>query len=160
MENSGTTPTREALHHVSWVHSPTPIPDGFDLVDMGDPTVTPFVIGPKQVLSTGAMQIPPEILEAVRNHRDRVYLWGWATYRDVFKATPEHITIPSLFCTQTVVAVARTIIARMTSARARNMGCRGAAGQIRTPPESALTTNAISKLWRISENPSTIHEWP
>jgi len=102
-ENSGTTPTKLTTTHVSfqsWT-GPGGIPDDFTFPDSwseGVPHInTEVFIGPKGITSVITPPISATILEGIKNHSARFYIWGWAKYRDIFNDTPEHITE---FCTE------------------------------------------------------------
>jgi hypothetical protein len=38
------------------------------------------------------MGLDVSVLKAVQERRKHLYLWGWVTYRDIFKDTLSHIT--------------------------------------------------------------------
>lgn len=101
LENSGTTPTRQARGRANTLSTRDPLPVNYrfpDLSTQSSPT-TPFVIGPKGSITEPVLAVPPDVLEGVRNHALRLYFWGWTTYRDVFPNTPLHI---SMFCVEMV----------------------------------------------------------
>jgi hypothetical protein len=91
-ENNGTTPTRSALNHVSFAWRPSSLPKDFAYPDLGDSKNMPFVIGPKESVSSGLMPVNSDIIKQVQEGKMHLYFWGWATYHDVFKSTPEHVT--------------------------------------------------------------------
>jgi hypothetical protein len=89
-ENSGTTPTKGLEMHVNWASMNKPIPNGYDFTD-SRPHV-PFVLGPKDTTWCGPLKIPVQDLVGVQQGTHHVYVWGSATYMDVFPGTPKHIT--------------------------------------------------------------------
>jgi hypothetical protein len=101
LENSGTTPTRQARHHVNYFSLPVSVafpPKQFTFPDLHtpeDPTEAPFGLGPREIATGALLSISKEVITNVKDRRQNLYFWGWATYRDVFPKTPEHIT---MFC--------------------------------------------------------------
>ncbi len=94
--NSGTTPTRMFRTHVSYSWNNKPMTHTFDFSDVWPPMVphinTKAVIGPKAEVSVIAGPIPSQIIQEVIGHTFHLYFWGWAKYRDIFAATPAHVT--------------------------------------------------------------------
>jgi hypothetical protein len=96
-ENSGNTPTKRMVNHVSWDvfdHEP---PAGFAYPDMwapGAPQIrVPLVLGPKTTVQGEEVSIPVALLVASRQGATaRVYIWGWAEYNDMLPGTPRHRT--------------------------------------------------------------------
>ncbi|MGO9771999.1 MAG: hypothetical protein ACLPSW_21120 [Roseiarcus sp.] len=97
--NSGTTPTRFMTNYVNWrsfVGEP-PIdftfPDldrnGIPVTDATRATINTF-IGPNATTFADKLVIPTAIMDAIRVGNQRLFIWGWARYRDVFDAW--HIT--------------------------------------------------------------------
>jgi hypothetical protein len=100
-KNSGTTPTKNMTFHHSWMPSVVALPKDFKFTDLWAPNEpkinTPSFAGPQGRVRTTYTAIPPEIIKAVQEHKLRLYFWGWAKYRDVFKNTRPHI---SKYCTE------------------------------------------------------------
>jgi hypothetical protein len=96
LENSGTTPTRNARNHVSFVPAAR-IEDNFQFPDLGNGIPdTPFVLGPKEAVTGALMQIPFQVVNTTRvGSGQHIFFWGWTRYNDVFPNTLEHIT---MFC--------------------------------------------------------------
>jgi hypothetical protein len=91
--NNGDTPTRDARHRINWAAQ---LPVNFN--DVLDNTASIlFGLAPKERKTGANLQIPVPILNMVRAHTLHLFLWGWARYHDVFRNTPEHI---SMFCTE------------------------------------------------------------
>ena len=97
-ENWGTTPTRHMLTHASAGNYPQGLPKDFDFPDVweeGAPHVsTPVAVGPRGKTGVGTT-LQAGFVRALQSHQARIYFWGWTKYHDIFKDTPEHVT---LFC--------------------------------------------------------------
>ena len=96
-QNSGTTPTRDAKSHISWVRSLSPLPDNFRFADLGTPKPhenTPFVLGPKATASGSTITLTPNDISLMLMKKEHFYIWGWVRYRDVFEnADPPYYRI-------------------------------------------------------------------
>jgi hypothetical protein len=93
IENSGVTPTKGMHLHVDTVNYGfiSGLPANFKYPDTGSkPTLV--VLGPKQQTGSGQVDVLPDVIDAMKNQKRRVYFYGWARYRDVFPNTPEHVT--------------------------------------------------------------------
>jgi len=99
--NSGTTPTKDLTSHFSEKTYSGGLPKNFDFPDLWSNGVEkvnrPFVLSPKGEVFTQQqmfMSNADNALEkaAVLPNSEKLYLWGWAKYRDVFKDTPRHLT--------------------------------------------------------------------
>jgi hypothetical protein len=91
--NSGNTPTRRAFSVVDFdITSPTGMDDTFDFRDR-IPNIPPrqFFISPKGE-ADGTEAIPIQEFHAVQAHEQRLYVWGWITYHDIFPGTPTRLT--------------------------------------------------------------------
>ena len=95
-ENSGTTPTRNAVSQFNWQAWPSELPKGFDFPDLPSLAKRIFVIGPKGVAS-GPLVIPIADMDSVRKRQSRLFVWGWITYHDIFEGTRTRLTE---FCTE------------------------------------------------------------
>ncbi len=95
-ENSGVTPTRRAIQHVSYKPDVKPLPKNFSYPDLWSEEEpkknVPFIFGPKQSIFSSQFLIDPVIIEAVKSRKLHLYFWGWLRYFDIFENTPEHIT--------------------------------------------------------------------
>ena len=98
-ENSGTTPTKSLITHVSWAVFTPEIPANFDFPDYGAPN-SRALIGPKSIMNMAAVDIPVDVFQAVQAGTHRMYIWGWADYDDIFQNTERHRTE---FCTEILV---------------------------------------------------------
>jgi hypothetical protein len=90
-ENSGMTPTKGLEIHVNFWSQPTPLPTGYPFPNL-ETTIIPFVLGPKGTTGTGPLRIPVQCLLRIQHGTQHAYLYGSATYRDIFKNTPKHVT--------------------------------------------------------------------
>jgi hypothetical protein len=95
LENAGNTPTVDASINVNSSLREKPLPDDFDFPYVGEPGEA--VIGSKQSVGVNNAIILDDDLLAVQQGKKFFYIWGTATYRDVFEGTPVHTT---QFCTQ------------------------------------------------------------
>ena len=101
--NSGDTPTKNLRIYTECTLRNSPLQLGFDFTRT---TSKPGVglIPPKSTkiggVGTQAPITPSDIID-IQNSRKFLYVWGWATYRDVFPETPQHIT---RFCWKIVPA--------------------------------------------------------
>jgi len=95
-ENSGNTPTRD-LH--IFVSEPKPTQPPYKNLDFSQPkdtVFTPMFIPPHGVVRGGERAISLSDLLGLRKGKKTIYVWGWATYRDIFPNTALHVT---RFCT-------------------------------------------------------------
>ena len=96
--NSGSTPTRFMTNYVNWKPFSGDLPDDYtfpDLDGVGNPVSSdrplPRVfVGPKAVALAQALVLPIATLDALRTSQQRVFVWGWAKYGDVFGG--HHVT--------------------------------------------------------------------
>lgn len=94
--NSGTTPAQDALGAASAQLWASELPDGFDFKDLPGVKGQTLAIGPK---GEGAlsMQLPVNLLASQRAGTSRLYVWGWAVYKDIFSDDPDRL---NEFCTE------------------------------------------------------------
>jgi hypothetical protein len=90
--NSGTTPTKSLVTHVSWEAFTPDIPANFDFPDRGGGPDTRVLIGPKSSINMASLDIPIDVFQAVQAGTHRLYIWGWADYNDIFQGTERHRT--------------------------------------------------------------------
>ena len=89
--NSGNTPTRRGNVAVYYELRDAELPPDFLFIQ--PPTVNyPAVIGPKEIIESAHNDVDGFDLVAIRNGKKFFYIWGIATYRDVFPDTPPRIT--------------------------------------------------------------------
>jgi hypothetical protein len=96
IENSGSTPTRNAQNHANFLPAVS-LPDNFQFPDYGNEVAdSRFVLGPKESATGALLAVPLQNVNATRTGAGgHIFFWGWARYRDIFTGTPEHI---SMFC--------------------------------------------------------------
>ena len=82
-KNSGETPTKDLLIDVNWEIIHGDIPDGFNYPYTANPLRT--LIGPKANEWSDPIRVPDEKINAALNDQGRFYIWGRATYRDIFE---------------------------------------------------------------------------
>jgi hypothetical protein len=93
VENAGNTPTKDLKMCFNWVIRKDELPENFTYPDQVHPAVhTPLIIGPKGRIFTGSIVISNEDIQKIRVRESRLYLYGWATYHDVFEGTSLHRT--------------------------------------------------------------------
>jgi hypothetical protein len=91
-ENTGQTPTRNALSNSNWAAFADNIPNDFQFPD--DPDHGPFtgLLGPGQTQELNPRTIPIQILKEAAAQKAKIYVWGWIEYNDVFVNTRRHRT--------------------------------------------------------------------
>jgi hypothetical protein len=87
-ENSGTTPTKKAVAYASYQAMTDPIPDGFAYPDIGNKKMTPMVVGARETVYVGPLDIPIVDIQAKKH----LYFWGWMEYYDIFNGSPLRLT--------------------------------------------------------------------
>lgn len=92
IENSGTTPTKDALDHVSYLPRQKPIPKDFNFPDLGDTAERPMVVGPKATMMLTPSIVAEDVILQAQKQASHLYVYGWVTYRDIFPRSPLHIT--------------------------------------------------------------------
>jgi hypothetical protein len=98
LDNSGLTPTRNAVSYFNVAAFPGPIPKTYNYPDFGGgekEDFARFYVAPKGFWSTGAYGLDGEKIRLTRERQLHPFVWGWTTYNDVFSNTPLHIT---MFC--------------------------------------------------------------
>jgi hypothetical protein len=93
--NSGPTRARHFLSHINWepfLSFEGDLPDRFHFGDTGEPQAGPSYVAPKDSTKSAALFIEASTLDAVRVGHLRLFLWGWATYFDIFSATLQRET--------------------------------------------------------------------
>jgi len=98
LHNSGSTPTRHMLTHVSIETRDDELPDDFDFPDKGPPDAVeepknPLAfVGPKADLWMPALAINVVDLDKINPGRKKIYIYGWIDYDDVFPHAERHRT--------------------------------------------------------------------
>jgi hypothetical protein len=94
-ENGGNTPTRNMMNRVNWEMRLDSLPSDFDFPDLQSETgESPaiVVLGPKQNMGGQSFFVSAHHLIALRAKYARLYCWGYASYRDVFRLSTLHKT--------------------------------------------------------------------
>jgi hypothetical protein len=107
-ENGGQTPTRKMVAHVSYQWLDRAFNDDTDFRDLDSTgAVIPggakgqiMLIGPGAAHFSAAIDVDPTCIASILDHRGHLYIWGWATYDDVFPKTLRHRTE---FCVEFII---------------------------------------------------------
>ncbi|HEV2492548.1 MAG TPA: hypothetical protein VG204_05690 [Terriglobia bacterium] len=94
-ENSGTTPTEWMRFNIIAQFFDREMPDDFtfpEKVQAGKPKAHPYTVIPPKGSIEANVSVPVGIINQWWMGKKHVYFYGWATYRDVFPDTPEHLT--------------------------------------------------------------------
>jgi len=91
-ENSGDTPTRDLITHVSLKFFDDGIPNNYDFPDLPERNVSNALIGPRGTIHSASFLISVQEAQDVKNGPKRLYMWGWGEYDDVFPNTKRHRT--------------------------------------------------------------------
>jgi hypothetical protein len=93
MRNGGATSTKGLVDNVEYYFSDSPLSDDFEFPE----TQTPMngALGPKDEIQVRTANIPIGQVASVQRKLGHIYVYGWATYRDIFPETRPHLT---LFC--------------------------------------------------------------
>ena len=86
--NSGTTPTRRLRIATNWKASHGELPADFDTNYVRAPEN--LFLGPGARTEFGAMFIPMRDIQAAIEERLHLYVWGRATYDDMFEGSQQH----------------------------------------------------------------------
>jgi hypothetical protein len=86
--NSGTTPTRRLRIATNWKASHGELPPDFD-INYARPPEELF-LGPAAKAEFGTIFVPMRDIQAAIEERLHVYVWGRATYNDIFEGTKPH----------------------------------------------------------------------
>ncbi|HEV3186243.1 MAG TPA: hypothetical protein VGZ49_15250 [Xanthobacteraceae bacterium] len=90
-ENTGDTPTRDLLTHISIHEFEGEMPTDYEFPDLNE-TTTKSLLGPKAVCFSPVFAIPDSQARRVFLNGNHLYMWGWAEYDDVFPGTERHRT--------------------------------------------------------------------
>jgi hypothetical protein len=94
--NTGNTPTRNMLNHVSMAWPTSALPDNWHFPDYwnrGAPRLlAPLCAAPHATVEGQDIVVPVDIIADVIAGHKFLYFWGWATYDDVFPTTNRHVT--------------------------------------------------------------------
>lgn len=93
--NIGNTATRNLDTHVNWKAFPSSgMPQNFDFADYPGVDKRQAEVG-RGMAGNATINVPIAYLDLSRRKQLRLYVWGWATYDDVFNGTRRHL---SEFC--------------------------------------------------------------
>jgi hypothetical protein len=91
--NNGATQARRFLNHFNWEvflnDFDSDLPPDFSFRDMGRAAAGATYIAPKHRTLSEHLPITADILAAVSVNQLRLFVWGWATYEDIFGAPHE-----------------------------------------------------------------------
>ena len=99
--NSGDTPPKDTVIYTECLVTDTPLPNDykftFDEKDVGTGVISAkgSTLGgqaPRQINGGPNTAISPSTMRLVQKGTKFIYLWGWASYNDVFPNTPRHLT--------------------------------------------------------------------
>jgi hypothetical protein len=86
--NSGTTPTRRLRIATNWKASHGELPADFDINYVRAPES--LFLGPNSNAEFGTLLIPMRDIQAAIEERLHLYVWGRATYEDLFRDSQPH----------------------------------------------------------------------
>ena len=86
--NSGTTPTRRLRIATNWKASHGELPADFDINYVRAPES--LFLGPNSNAEFGTLLIPMRDVQAAIEERLHLYVWGRATYEDLFRDSQPH----------------------------------------------------------------------
>jgi hypothetical protein len=99
MKNDSPTATQELRDCPTVANLPRgPIPKDFGYPDSCEPRQVP--LGPRGQVNTIPKNILIADIRGVQRKERSIYVYGWATYRDVFPHSPKHVT---LFCYELIM---------------------------------------------------------
>jgi hypothetical protein len=101
LENAGTTPTRSLVMDSSYQYfSPGTMPANFSFPDLsGGPPHNEY-LGPKAKIVAARVDVPMSTEEEIADGKKHLFIWGWATYKDIFRGTDPHVT---KYCVEIVI---------------------------------------------------------
>jgi hypothetical protein len=89
--NSGNTSTRQLRLYVCYELLNAPLPENYKFTQIAHER-RPVAMAPQGQFESQSRDFWGNELLAVKESRKVLYVWGVATYRDVFPNTPEHVT--------------------------------------------------------------------
>jgi hypothetical protein len=98
IENLGSTPAKNIRFAVNGNFLMGALPDDFSFHDSNKAQTT--ALPPKTTTYAAPLAVGPNQIELVQRGVGHLYMYGWATYHDVFPGTPEHVT---MFCYELTV---------------------------------------------------------
>ena len=88
-KNGGDTPARNMLVNFNYKEFLGAMPKNFDFPDAAS---QPCLIGPKAEIPGNSLVLHRDVLDRLGRGSHKLYLWGWAEYKDVFDGTPRRRT--------------------------------------------------------------------
>jgi hypothetical protein len=86
--NAGTTPTRRLRVSTNWTASHSELRPDFDVNYVRPPDN--LFLGPGAKAEFGTISVPMRDVQAAIEERLHLYVWGRATYEDMFEGSPPH----------------------------------------------------------------------
>jgi hypothetical protein len=91
-ENTGKTPTRNLRIYTGQYLEEADLPPGFDFDCLRRIEGPTSMAGPGRVIQGLTLGIDGDDIKSSQDGKNYLYIWGIATYNDIFPKTPEHIT--------------------------------------------------------------------
>ena len=95
-QNTGNTPTRNMKSHASIQWRDQELPESWDFPDQwsaGESHVAaPLSGSARSAIAGHSVYVPVDVVADVIDRKKFLYLWGWASYNDVFPRTAKHLT--------------------------------------------------------------------
>ena len=93
--NNGNTPTRDMFNHFNFAIAGKEVPPNWDFPDFwphADRSPTPLGVPARGVALGPTLEVNESDIKDAVAKKKFIYVWGWATYSDVFEGTPRHVT--------------------------------------------------------------------
>jgi hypothetical protein len=90
--NNGNTPTKNMAIIVNWTPWPTDLPEAHSYAYGEGVKPSPMFLGPRATEWSEPIKIPANVATDALKGRQVIFIWGRATYNDIFDGTPEHFT--------------------------------------------------------------------
>lgn len=90
--NNGNTPTKNMAIIVNWTLWPTDLPETHSYAYGEGEKPSPMFLGPKATEWSEPIKIPANVATDALKGKQVIFIWGCATYNDIFDRTPEHFT--------------------------------------------------------------------
>ena len=138
VRNGGPTPPRDLHVKINYQAFTGELPQNFTFPDQDDRAAKAMFLGP-QTSEASYVTIPVSTFINAIEEKKRVYFWGWATYRDVFRGTPTRLTE---FCVEAInIVMANPAIPAIPENRATNTPARPGVPEQIVTQASQLRTN-------------------
>lgn len=97
--NAGHTPTRNMRNHISMLVQDVELAPDWDFPNIWPARIpeaerapTPLLIGPQGSVDGESLSVTVAEMQNIIAGTRFLYLWGWATYSDVFRSSARHVT--------------------------------------------------------------------